>query len=230
MSPEEKIGQLFIIDVDKLVDGKKPVEEAIPELLEALDKYKVGGLVFYNQNIKGVGQIQAMLGQIKEYVAASSQIRIPLYLATQEEGGGDNSIAAQNGEIKSTGYVNPSEMGKNMTVEQLEDTGEIIGEELLNLGFNMNFAPVADVVEEEKTIDISAIDESVVAILGKEPEYVPPSNSLKRNGRKDAEPTRKSCRRIRVDTSVLLILSWRIAIVPVALVRTRKKSVRQQRQ
>ena len=131
MTLEEKIGQLFIIDVDKLVDGKKPVEEAIPELLEALDKYKVGGLVFYNQNIKGVGQIQAMLGQIKEYVAASSQIRIPLYLATQEEGGGDNSIAAQNGEIKSTGYVNPSEMGKNMTVEQLEDTGEIIGEELL---------------------------------------------------------------------------------------------------
>lgn len=184
MTLEEKIGQLFIIDVDKLVDGKKPVEEAIPELLEALDKYKVGGLVFYNQNIKGVGQIQAMLGQIKEYVAASSQIRIPLYLATQEEGGGDNSIAAQNGEIKSTGYVNPSEMGKNMTVEQLEDTGEIIGEELLNLGFNMNFAPVADVVEEEKTIDISAIDESVVAILGKEPENVPPSKKLSKAKRK----------------------------------------------
>ncbi len=184
MTLEEKIGQLLIIDVDKLVNGKKPVQEAVPELLEALDKYKVGGLVFYDQNIKGVEQIQTMLGQIKKYVEVSSQIRIPLYLATQEEGGGFNSIAAQNDEIRSTGYISPSEMGKNMTVEQLEDTGEIIGEELLNLGFNMNFAPVADVVEEEKSIDTSAIDESVVAILGKEPEYIPPAKKVSKAKRK----------------------------------------------
>lgn len=184
MTLEEKIGQLLMVDVDKLVNGKKPVQEALPELLEALDKYKVGGLVFYDQNIKGVEQVQTMLRQIKEYVAASPQIRIPLYLATQEEGGGRNSIAAQNDEIRSTGYISPSEMGKNMTVEQLEDTGEIIGEELLNLGFNMNFAPVADVVEEEKTIDTSAVEESVVAVLGKEPEYIPPAKKISKAKRK----------------------------------------------
>lgn len=184
MTLEEKIGQLLIVDADKLVNDKKPVQEAVPELLEALDKYKVGGLVFYDQNIKGVAQIQTMLGQIRELTEASPQTRIPLYLATQEEGGGTNSIAAQNDEIKSTGYISPSEMGKNMTVEQLEDTGEIIGEELLNLGFNMNFAPMADVVEEEKNIDTSAVDETVVSVLGKEPEYIPPAKKISKAKRK----------------------------------------------
>lgn len=184
MTLDEKIGQLLMVDVDKLVNSRKPLQEAVPELLKALDRYKVGGLVFYDQNIKGVEQIQAMLQQIKAYVAESLQIQVPLYLATQEEGGGRNSIAAQNEEIRSTGYISPSEMGKNMTEEQLEDTGEIIGEELLNLGFNMNFAPVADVAEEEKTMDTSAVEESVVAVLGKEPEYVPPAKKISKAKRK----------------------------------------------
>ncbi len=70
---------------------------------------------------------------------------IPLYIGTEEEGGGEKSIAASTETITSTGYVSPAEMGKNMTESQLENTGEVIAGELAGLGFNLNLAPAADV-------------------------------------------------------------------------------------
>lgn len=169
MTLEEKIGQMFLVDVDKLVKGNGPVTGTSPELLSTIEKYKIGGIVFGKQNIQTADQITALINEVKQSVAASMEMEIPLYIGTEEEGGGENSIAAVTDTIKSTGYVSPAEMGKNMTEGQLENTGEVIAGELTGLGFNMNFAPTSDLIQEEQPVDEQAVSSSAVSVLGEAP-------------------------------------------------------------
>lgn len=47
-------------------------------------------------------------------------------------------------------------MGKNMSEDQLEDTGVMIAKELKDLGFNFNLAPCADVWKMENISKVSS--------------------------------------------------------------------------
>lgn len=167
----EKIGQMFLVDADKLVKGEETVTAVSPELLESIEKGKIGGIVFGKRNIQTADQIRTLIQDVKQSVAASTELDIPLYIGTEEEGGGRNSIAAATDTITSTGYVSPEEMGKNMTEGQLENTGEVIAGELIDLGFNLNFAPSADLAEEEVPVDRQAVSDCAVAAIGEGPEY-----------------------------------------------------------
>lgn len=178
MTLEEKIGQLFIVDVDKLADSDKPVKSISPQILELIERYKIGGVVFGNQNIENTEQITSMIRDVNDFVNESAEMKIPLYIGTQEEGGGEKSIAATTEDINSTGYISPSEMGDNMTESQFEDTGTVIAGELQQLGFNLNFAPVADVAELENMADSQAVSDCAVSVIGEKPVYTPPSKKI----------------------------------------------------
>ncbi len=141
MTLEEKIGQLLIVDLDKLADGDKPVTELTDEVQQLIVQYRLGGVVLDSDNIESVEQIQ----ELNQGLA--SCLDIPMYIGTEEQGGGEHSIASKNDEIFKTGYIVPQEMGRNMTEDQIRDTGKMIGKELSGLGFNLNFAPTADVFE-----------------------------------------------------------------------------------
>lgn len=167
----DKIGQMFLVDADKLVKGEEAVTTVSPELMEAIEKGKIGGIVFHKRNIQTADQIKALIHDVKQSVSESTELAIPLYIGTQEEGGGRNSIAAATDTITSTGYVSPAEMGKNMTEGQLENTGEVIAGELIDLGFNLNFAPSADLAEEEVPADRKAVSDCAVSAIGEGPEY-----------------------------------------------------------
>lgn len=181
---DEKIGQLFIVDADTLLKGSEPVTELSPELLNAIETYQIGGIVFGSQNIRDVAQITALTAGIRDVAGAEGIIKIPLYIGTEEEGGGANSIAVNSDTITSTGYISPSEMGQNMTESQLEDTGEVIAGELMELGFNLNFAPTADVVEPERLVDMQAVQSSVTAVVGERPVYTSPAKKISKAKRK----------------------------------------------
>lgn len=176
MTLEEKIGQMFLMDADRLVEGSGSVTEASPELLEKIQRYKIGGVVFGAQNIQSAQQITGLTGQVRQSVEAAAAVSggavvIPLYIGTEEEGGGDNSIAAGTDTITSTGYVSPAEMGENMTVTQLQNTGEVIAAELDGLGFNLNFAPAADVAQEGIPVAERTVSEGVRSVVGEKPQY-----------------------------------------------------------
>lgn len=176
MTLEEKIGQMFLMDVDKLVEGSGSVTEASPELLETIQRYKIGGVVFQAQNIQSAQQIMALTSQVRQSAEAAAAVSggavvIPLYIGTEEEGGGDNSIAAGTDTITSTGYVSPAEMGENMTVTQLQNTGEVIAAELDGLGFNLNFAPAADVAQEGIPVSERTVNEGIRSVVGEKPQY-----------------------------------------------------------
>lgn len=178
MSLDEKIGQMFIVSIDKLTDRDEPVTEITDEIRSAIETYQLGGIVIGSQNIKGVKQIREMTDTLSGY------LEIPMYIGTKEEGGGKNSIAAHNDEITATGYTSPAEMGKNMSEGQLEDTGEVIAKELSELGFNLNFAPTADVAESEKAIDADAVSGSAVSAIGEPPRYKEPVKKLSKKKKK----------------------------------------------
>lgn len=169
MTLEEKLGQMFLVDADGLVKGDKPVTAISPELLGTIEKYKLGGVVFGRQNIETSDQIRILIEEIRQKIRTSADMNIPLYIGTEEEGGGQNSIAAATDSITSTGYVSPAEMGQNMTEVQLENTGEVIAEELTGLGFNLNLAPTADITQQEQPVDERAVSHSAVSAVGQKP-------------------------------------------------------------
>lgn len=185
MALEEKIGQMFLVDADRLVKGDKPVTAISPELLGTIEKYKLGGVIFGRQNIENSDQIRALVEEIRQKIRTSADMDIPLYIGTEEEGGGQNSIAATTDSITSTGYVSPAEMGENMTEVQLENTGQVIAEELTGLGFNLNLAPTADIMQQEQPVNERAVSHSAVSVVGQKP--VPDDMS----GKKLSEKKRK---------------------------------------
>lgn len=178
MPLDEKIGQMFMLDIDKLSSKGVNVTKMTAELQKSIEKYKIGGVVLDSGNIQSVEKVKELNDQL------SSCLRVPLYIATEEEGGGVKSIAATNDEIKSTGYTTPSEMGSSMTDVQLENTGEVIAKELSDLGFNLNFAPSANVMMEEDSVQVSSVSESAVQAVGQAPVWKKPSKKMSKKKKK----------------------------------------------
>ena len=143
MTLDEKVGQMILVDLNELSEDGKPVTKLTKEIKEKLESNHIGGVLLGNSNVESVEQIQKLTGDLQSIEG------ITLYIGTEEEGGGTRSIAVNNKEIDGTGYVSPADMGKNMSEDQLEDTGAMIAKELKNLGFNLNLAPCADVWKVE---------------------------------------------------------------------------------
>lgn len=143
MTLDEKVGQMILVDLNELSEDGKPVTKLTKEIKEKLENNHIGGVLLGNSNVESVEQIQKLTGELQAIEG------ITLYIGTEEEGGGTRSIAVNNKEIDGTGYVSPADMGKNMSEDQLEDSGAMIAKELKNLGFNLNLAPCADVWKVE---------------------------------------------------------------------------------
>ena len=76
MSLAEKIGQMVIVGIDGL--------GADQNTLEMIEKYHVGGFIFFKRNIEDVNQAQRLLNAIKE--TNKKAYNIPLFLSIDEEG------------------------------------------------------------------------------------------------------------------------------------------------
>lgn len=148
MTLEEKVGQLFIVRPDALdltltpEQIKDPYAEGVTELSSAmadvLDKYHVGGIALFGKNIL---TSQQMTGFIDELQSASG---IPLFVAVDEEGGRVARIANSSA-FDVAKYSSAADVGAGGDPAAAEDMGKTIGAYLSEYGFNMDFAPVADV-------------------------------------------------------------------------------------
>ena len=120
MTLDEKIGQMILVDLDELSEDGKPVTKLTKKIKEKIEKNHIGGVLLGNSNVKSVEQIKKLTQDLQSIEG------ITLYIGTEEEGGGTRSIAVNNKEIDGTGYVSPADMGKNMSEDQLEDTGVML--------------------------------------------------------------------------------------------------------
>lgn len=145
MTLEEKVGQLFIVSTDSL-DYNAETEKT-DQMIERLEKYKPGGVIFFSFNIKNRKQLTAFITDMQ---ATAS---IPLFIAVDEEGGNVSRIASN--EKMGLEKIPPmSEIGQTADPEEAYRVGETIGSGIHELGFNLDFAPVADVRTNDKNTEI----------------------------------------------------------------------------
>lgn len=141
MSLDERISQLIIPASRSWND--KPVTElaAASGLGEVLNRHGYGGFVFYAANLKDNEHAARLLRDIqKNGRERKAAVRIPYFTLLDQEGG---QVARLRHGTRMTG--NMAIGATSAAVANAELTGNIIGEELSALGFNVNLAPVIDV-------------------------------------------------------------------------------------
>ncbi len=157
MTLEEKVWQMFFVRPEDIT-GMGTVVQAGETTKTALENYPVGGFIYFSQNIESREQLTEMIANVQSYS------KIPLFISVDEEGGrvarlGDAGIGV-------TTHPPMAEIGASGDPRRAGEVGETLGRDLKELGFNMDFAPVADVITVENNEDIG--DRS----FGSDPELV----------------------------------------------------------
>ena len=128
MSDADKVGQLMMIGIH----GKSLNDDA----KFMLNEYRVGGIILFDRNMESKDQVKTLITDINK--AGKSAGLTPLFIGIDQEGG---AVARMDDKLIK---VPPAdEVGKE-PVEQAAALAKEVGTELKELGFNINFAPVAD--------------------------------------------------------------------------------------
>lgn len=136
MSLEDRVAGLFMITPEALTGVDKAVK-AGDGTKEALEKYPVGGLIYFKQNIQSKEQITDMLAN------TTSMSKYPIFLGVDEEG---DSIARVAEALKLDKIDSCAKIGESGDANNAYTAYQTVGSYLLEYGFNVNFAPVADVL------------------------------------------------------------------------------------
>ena len=142
MSLENKVAGLFMITPESLT-GVDMVIQAGDTTKQKLSEYPVGGLIYFSKNIKSADQLKEMLDTTRNTMI------YPVFLAVDEEGGSVSRVAGA-GLAENVGDM--SEIGSTCDPEKAKEVGTTIGTYLSQSGFNVDFAPVADVVSAENAV------------------------------------------------------------------------------
>lgn len=146
MTLSEKIYQM-IFTTPEDITGVECAVAAGDTTKEALSKYPVGGLIYFSYNLKNREQVTNMLKNTQSYS------HIPLFLGIDEEGGAV-SRAGSNPELKITKHPPMKDIGASGDISLAYNTGKTLAIELKELGFNVDFAPVADVLVNKNNTEI----------------------------------------------------------------------------
>ena len=141
MPLEDKVAGLFMITPEALT-GTDTVIKAGDTTREKLSEHAVGGLIYFTKNFKDAEQLTEMLQNTKNWS------KYPVFLGVDEEGGTVSRVA-EAGLADNVGTM--AEIGASGDAAVAREAGAAIGGYLSGYGFNMNFAPVADVIVEGNT-------------------------------------------------------------------------------
>lgn len=142
MSLEQKAAQLFFVTPEDItqVDAATVAGE---DTKKAYEQYPVGGIVYFSRNIQGPEQLSGMLAKTQDY--AEEIAGVPVFLGVDEEGG-EVSRVAGNKNFSVTEYESMRAIGDSKDTSQAYDVGKTLASYLKELGFNIDFAPNADVI------------------------------------------------------------------------------------
>ncbi len=135
MSTDEKIGQM-IIAAYRYENGAG-VTEGTERIKSEIENYNIGGFILFDENLKSVEQTKRLIAFFNE----NSSIKP--FIAIDEEGGAVSRISA-SGIIADYNIPSAKSMAKQGEGCVRENYTKI-AKTLSALGFNMDFAPVADV-------------------------------------------------------------------------------------
>ncbi len=141
MPLEDKVAGLFVV-IPEAITGVGAAVQAGDGTRQALESNPVGGIIYFKQNIKSEEQLKEMLANTAQYA------RYPLFLAVDEEGG----VVSRIGSTIGTKMDGAGDIGATGDPENAYQAGLTIGASLAGLGFNLDFAPVADLANVEGSI------------------------------------------------------------------------------
>ncbi len=143
MTLEQKVAQLFVVTPERLT-GVDRALVAGDLTRQALAEIPVGGLCYFAGNIAGAQQLRDMLAGTVELAKASGAGIAP-FLTVDEEGGDLVARIANSGYFDVERFPSMAQIGAANDESAAAHVGTTIGTYLHEIGFNVDFAPVADV-------------------------------------------------------------------------------------
>ena len=137
MTLEEKVYQMFFVTPEQLT-GVGVVTAAGQTTKECLEKYPVGGIIYFARNIVSREQTCEMIANLQSFS------EIPVFTGIDEEGGTVSRVGC-NPAMGTTEFPSMLSVGNSGDPNQAYEVGYTIGTECTELGFNLDFAPVADI-------------------------------------------------------------------------------------
>jgi beta-N-acetylhexosaminidase len=156
MTLQQELGQLIVVGFTGTT--------LTPDLRYMLDQQYAGGVMLYAYNISGYAQIRAL------DAAAQAQAKVPLFIATDQEGGLVNRLASIIGPEPSAMQLGDTNNPANALRSGIKD-----GQTLKQIGVNVDLAPVVDVHSAPQTVIITRM-------FGTTPEKVATFASAYLNG------------------------------------------------
>ena len=139
MSKTEKLGQMVMIGIQ----GTDVTEDS----LFMLHQYHIGGIILFDRNMRSKAQVANLNKKLQD----QCNEKVPLFIAIDEEGG---TVSRMKDDL----IPPPSQR----SIADSGDSNEAyksaynIANELKKMGFNVNFAPVADVGNGERNFSNDA--------------------------------------------------------------------------
>lgn len=146
MDLKQKVAQMFMVTPEALT-GYSKVTAAGEVTKQCFIRYPVGGVIYMAGNLIDTEQTRIMLSNMQDYSA--EYLGFPVFLGVDEEGGTVARIA-RNRAFGVEDVGNISEIGASGNCDLAYQAGGTIGAYLSALGFNLDFAPVADVWSNKK--------------------------------------------------------------------------------
>lgn len=128
LSTQEKIGQLFFVGLTGIelnIETRQLLREILP-----------GGICLFARNIRNSEQVRKFLDEIGKVLPLKP------FVSIDQEGGLVDRLRRIMTPIASVASLR--------TIGDVDNHAEITNEVLRMLGFNMNFAPVVDVIDEQR--------------------------------------------------------------------------------
>lgn len=127
MTLEEKLGQMFFIRATGGLDR------------EDVEKYHPGGIILFGIDVDGKTK-ESLRETLREYQGYS---KCPLLIGSDEEGGTVTRVS-NNANLTDETFKSPKSLYKQGGYDAIEQDAHKKSQILLDLGINVNFAPVCD--------------------------------------------------------------------------------------
>lgn len=144
MSIEQKVAALFFVTPEQLLGIETPVTEVGSSISEKLNQYPVGGIVLKEGNITSAEGLCEMVSNLQVFTQNS------LFIGISDEGGEDSPFITSG--ISENVIASQKETAESLGNTGAYSAGISLGSELKQFGFNVDFAPLADVSLKDGSI------------------------------------------------------------------------------
>ena len=145
MTLEEKVAQMLVVTPETLTGVTGAVTVAGETTRAAFDRCPVGGVLYMGKNLQNPEQVRNLCGNMQQI--SRQRTGLPVFLCVDEEGGSVARISG-TGRFGIPAIEDMAEVGASGDPDRAREIGRTIGGYLRDLGFNVDFAPDADVLTE----------------------------------------------------------------------------------